>query len=357
MHVITGLGVGGAETMLAALAEAEAGAGTPPVVVSLTPGGPIAERLAGSGVPVFDLGMARGRPGLRGMTKMIGLIRRFRPAVVQSWMYHANLVATAALSLSGRRARTTHYWGIRCSDMDLDAYGRGFRLVVQAGARLSRWPDAVTCNSEAGIAVHEQLGYRPRQFVLIDNGIDTNRFKPDRQARVEVRNEHGVALDRPVFAVAARVDPMKDYPVLLSALEQLPDFTAIVMGEGTEALPSLPNLIRIGRSNDVPRLFAAADLIVSSSAYGEGFSNAIAEGMACGLPAVATNVGDAGRIIGKTGAVVPPRDPGALADAIEGILRAPNLAVRGAAARERIVGEFALDRAVARFRQLHRDGV
>ncbi len=354
MHVITGLDVGGAETMLATLAIAEAASGAPPIVVSLTSGGLIADRLTAAGVPVLDLAMVRGRPGIGGVMKLAGLIRRHQPTVVQSWMYHANLASTAALAVSGRRARTTHYWGIRCSDMDLDGYGPRFRLVVKAGARLSRWPDAVTCNSEAGIAVHEALGYRPRRFILIDNGIDTVRFKPDSEARVEVRRIHGIAADAPVLAVVARVDPMKDYSTLLAALDRLPDVTAIVMGEGTERLPDRPGLVRLGRCDDVPRVLAAADLLVSASAYGEGFSNAIAEGMACGLPVVATDVGDARRIVGATGTVVPPRDPVALGAAIGDFFQSSDRCEQGRAARRRIEAEFDLDGAIVRFRALHR---
>lgn len=357
MHVITGLGVGGAESMLASLATTEAAAGQPPIVVSLIPGGPVAAQLESAGIPVFELGMTQGRPGLVGIYRLRALIRRFRPTILQSWMYHANLAATAALSLSARRRQTVHYWGIRCSDMDLDAYGWMFRAVVKAGALLSRWPDAVTCNSEAGIMVHEALGYRPRQFILVDNGIDTTRFRPDATARAAVRLELGIAPDAPVIATAARVDPMKDYDSLLAALDRLPEVTAIVMGEGTEALPERPGLLRLGRCDRVAQVFAAADLVVSPSAYGEGFSNAIAEGMACGLPAVATDIGDARRIIGEAGTIVPPRDSAALAMAIEALIRHPDRAKTSRAARERIETAFSLDRAVARFRQLHADGM
>ena len=356
MHVITGLGVGGAETMLASLAKAEAAADTPPVVVSLTPGGAIGAQLEAAGIDVFDLGMVRGRPSPGALFKLCGLIRRFRPAVLQSWMYHANLMATGALSLSGRR-RTVHYWGIRCSDMDLDAYGWVFRMVVKAGAIFSHWPDAVTCNSEAGIAVHESLGYRPRRFILVDNGIDTVRFAPDPETRTAIREELGIAPEVPVIATAARVDPMKDYPNLLAALDQLPDVTAIVMGDGTEALPDRPGLIRLGRCDRVAQVLAAADLIVSASAYGEGFSNAIAEGMACGLPAVATDVGDARRIVGDTGTIVEPRNSAILTAAIDALKRRPDRAETGQAARARIEALFSLERSVARFRQLHREGV
>lgn len=356
MHVITGLGVGGAETMLASLAEAEAAAGAPPTVVSLTPGGPVAERLGAAGIAVFDLGMAQGRPGPGGVLRLRGLIRRVRPRVLQSWMYHANLVATAALALSGRRTKTAHYWGIRCSDMDLGAYGWMFRAVVRAGAVLSRRPDAIVCNSEAGIAVHEALGYRPHRFLLIDNGIDTERFRPDPVARAEMRAALAIAPNAPVVASVARVDPMKDYATLLAALDRLPEVTVIAVGSGTETLPDCPNLLRLGRRDDVSRVLAAADLIVSSSAYGEGFSNAIAEGMACGLPAVATDVGDARRIIGETGAIVPPRDPAALAEAIGAYFHRTDRAGAGAAARRRIETQFSLDRAIAAFRRLHREG-
>ncbi len=357
MHVITGLGVGGAETMLANLALVEAAAGQRPVVVSLTPGGPIAARLTAAGIPVFDLGMAQGRPGPGGVLKLRALIRRLRPAVLQSWMYHANLVATAGLAISGRRRRTVHYWGIRCSDMDLNAYGWLFRAVVKAGACFSRRPDAITCNSEAGIAVHEALGYRPRKFILVDNGIDTVRFKPDPAARTAIRREYGIAPEARVIATVARVDPMKDYPNLLAALDRLPSVTAIVMGDGTEGLPDRTGLLRMGRCDRVPAMLAAADVIVSASAYGEGFSNAIAEGMACGLPAVATDVGDARRSVGPAGTGVAPRNPAALAAAIEKLLHDPGRLAVGRAARARIEEEFSLDRAVERFRQLHRNGI
>ena len=360
MHVITGLGIGGAESMLAALASAEAAAGAPPDVVSLTPGGPMAARLRAAGVTVTDLAMAPGRPDPRGVLRLARLIRRRRPAVVQGWMYHANLAATAALALSGRRRRTMFFWGIRCSDMDLDTHGFGLRLAVRAGALLSRRPNAILCNSEAGIAVHRALGYRPRHFVLVDNGIDTARFRPDPDARAALRAALGIAPQAPVVVGAARVDPMKDNPTLLAALDllraQRPGIVVLVMGTGVEtALPDRPDLIRLGRRDDPARVFSAGDLVVSSSAYGEGFSNVLAEGMACGLSAAATDVGDARRIVGDTGAIVAPRDLAALAAAIARLIDDPGRVVRGCAARRRIVENFSLTRAVTKFRTLYAD--
>jgi len=100
---------------------------------------------------------------------------------------------------------------------------------------------------------------------------------------------------------------------------------------------------------------AAADFVVSSSRRGEGFSNVLAEGMACGLAAVATDVGDAKLIVGDTGLVVPPENPGALAAAIRALACEPALAraERGRRARARIVENFAMSRALQCYRQLY----
>jgi glycosyltransferase involved in cell wall biosynthesis len=355
MHVITGLDAGGAETQLGQLLLAARDAGRPQSVVSLTPGGQVRARLEAQGVTVRDLGMRRGRPSLRALIALARLIRRERPAVVQSWLYHADLIALFALLLSGCRARTRLVWGIRCSDLDLTRYGRGLRLVVRACALLSRLPDAVVVNAASGEAWHRRLGYRPRRFVLIENGIDTARFRPDPAQRATVRAALGLAPDEPVLMHVARVDPMKDHPTLFAALDRLPGVRALLVGAGTEGLPAHPAALALGRREDVAALLAAGDLVVLPSAFGEGFSNALAEGMACGLPAVASAVGDAARIVGETGLVVPPRAPEALADAVRQLLAEPAAAraARGRAARARIEREFSLARTLAAHEALH----
>jgi len=356
MHVITGLHTGGAERMLCELVLAQRDRACPPTVVSLLSGGRIFERLTEANVPVVDFGMRRGRPGLSVVWRLAAYIRRARPDVIQSWMYHADLAATLALWLSGRRRCTRLFWGVRCSNMDLRRYGRGLAMVIDACSWLSGAPDAIVANSDEGRAFHERLGYRPRRFVVIENGTNTDVFRPDAAARRRVRAALGIAEDRPLLALVARVDPMKDHAGFLAALDRLQGVAALAIGRGTERLPDRPGLHRLGERGDVPDLLAAADLVVSSSAFGEGFSNALVEGMAAGLPAVATDVGDARRIVGDTGIVVPPGDPEALAAAIARLLgEAPQArARRRRQARRRIVDNFSLERAVAAFDALYR---
>lgn len=351
LHLIAGLETGGAETMLATLVS-QRPKGLAQSVVTMIPGGAQAERIQAAGIPLTDLGMGHGRPTLGGLLRLARLIRETEPDIVQGWMYHADLAALLALHLSGRRRRTKLLWNLRCSDMAGHRYGLFFRLVRAAWLRLAGKTDLVLANSQAGLDYHRKLGLAATATTrLLPNGIDTERFRPDPSARARVRGDLGIAHDRPVAINVARVDPMKDHAGLIAAAKLLPDVTLLLVGKGTEALASPPSVLGLGERRDVPDLLAAADLVVCSSAYGEGFSNALAEGMAAGLPAVATTVGDAQMILGETGRLCPPGDPPALATAMRATLQEP----RGAAARARIVARYSIGACLDRFRDTYAD--
>jgi glycosyltransferase involved in cell wall biosynthesis len=356
VYVTAGLRGGGAEAMLTRLATAKPGVADEITVVSLLPAEAHLERLRAAGVTVIELRFDRPGGIAAGLVKLAKLIAEQRPDVVQGWMYHGDLAALAALVLSGRRKRTRLVWSIRCSALDLRHYGGpGLRLVVKACTLLSGYPDLVTANSAAGLESHLALGYRPRRMEVVANGIDVDEFRPDAAARRAVRIELGVPENGTLLAHVARVDPMKDHATFLAAMAQLPDLSALLVGAGTENLPAARNVLRLGRRHDVARLFAAADFVVSSSRFGEGFSNVLGEGMACGLPAIATDVGDAKLIVGDTGLVVSPEDPAALAAAIRTLAgeSAPARAARAARARARIVDNFGLAGAVQRHMELY----
>lgn len=356
MHVITDLDTGGAETMLANLVTACAGRSNPPTVVSLLPGGAQSARISEAGIHVWDLGMARGRPSLAAVRRLADLIREHRPSVIQSWMYHADLVALAALYLSGRRKETRLIWGVRCSDMDLSRYPWSLRLVVRLCALLSPLPNGVVANSHSGRARHRALGYRARNFHVIPNGVDTGRFRPDPDIRRDVRAELGLEDGDIVVGTVARVDPMKDYPALLAAVAQVPGIKTVVIGRDTDKLPDQENLIRLGERKDISRLLNGLDVFVLASAFGEGFSNALVEAMATGLAVITTDVGDGALIAGDCGLVVPPSDPKSLAVAISQLKDDPaRRAQLGQDARLRVSDTFDMGRAVHGFNSLHAD--
>ena len=355
IYVTTDLRTGGAEAMLTRMVTAEPRLADEIIVASLLPIQAYGDRLRSAGVSVVEFNFDRIFGAPYGLVGLARLIAAHRPEIVQGWMYHGDLAALLALAISGRRGRTSLIWSIRCSELDLSRYGHILRWVIKACTLLSGRPDVVTANSVAGMKFHLARGYHPRRSEIIVNGIDLDEFKPDASARAAMRHRLGIKEDRVVVAHVARVDPMKDQKTFLAAMAELPDVHALTIGAGTERLSDMPNVSRLGRRDDVPALLAAADFVASSSAFGEGFSNAIAEGMACGLPAVATDVGDAREIIGDTGLVVPPRDHRALADAIRALAAESPAArtSRGIRARERIAERFSLDRAVARFAALY----
>jgi glycosyltransferase involved in cell wall biosynthesis len=354
-YVTAGLRGGGAEAMLTRLATARPGVADEITVVSLLPAEAHMERLGAAGVTVVELRFDRAHGIATGLFKLARLIAESGPDIVQGWMYHGDLAALVALVLSGRRRRTRLIWSIRCSAMDWRHYGAGLSLVVKACALLSGCPDLVTANSVAGLKSHFALGYRPRRAEVVANGIDVDEFRPDAAVRCAVRFEFGIPEDAIVLAHVARVDPMKDHSSFLAAMAELPEFRALLIGAGTENLPEAHNILRLGYRRDIARLLAAADFVVSSSCFGEGFSNVLAEGMACGLPAIATDVGDARLIVGDSGLVVPACDSRALAAGVRMLLResVTARAQRGTRARAHIVRNFTMHSAIQRFAKLY----
>jgi glycosyltransferase involved in cell wall biosynthesis len=354
LHVISGLGTGGAESFLATLAPRLLALGLEQAVVSLTGDGPLAARLEAGGVPVVRLDVRSPSGMALTVRSLRALVAKLQPGVIQGWMYHGDLFATLAHKLASGRPRRL-YWNIRCSDMQLSNYSTQLRMVVKACTWASAIPDAVLANSAAGARVHVAAGYRPRQVLVLPNGVDCKRFSRNEAAGSEVRSELALTSGDVVVLHVARVDPMKDHKTLLDAAGRLQRARLVIVGNGTEKLDLPPGVIALGQRSDIPRLLNAADIIVSSSAYGEGFSNAIAEGMAAGLVPVATGVGDAAEIVDECGSLVPPRDAAALAAALQKIIDLPpeERTRRGTLARERICARYSLDQAVERFAALY----
>lgn len=356
MHVITGLGRGGAERMLYTLcAKDTQSSAAELLVVSLQPGGVYRDLLTQAGVRVEDCGITSALTIPRGLLRLAGIIKREQPAILQGWMYHANGLAALALRLSGRRRLTKLIWGIRCTAMDVRNHSLLLRGALFMSRLLRREPDITIANSHAGRRDHLALKLIAEPCDVIENGVDGTAFQPGTlEQRRSIRAELGIADDTFTVITVARNDPMKDYPLLLEVARMIPDATFLAVGLGTETLPPLDNLHRLGARADVAELLGACDVLASPSAYGEGMSNSIAEAMACGLPVVATDVGDAARLIGEAGTIVRPRDAAALARAIESMRGdAPKRHAKGKAARERILEHFTVERVVARFRALH----
>jgi len=359
MHVITDLDVGGAERMLVSYLTAPRQSPLDCFVVSLLSGGYFATWLRRSGLRVDEMNMGRALGNMLSLFRIAATIRREKPDIIQSWMYHADLVSTLALLLSGRIRKTRLYWGVRCSDMDTSRYRITLKFAIWACSWLSWIPDGIIANSHAGMSVHKNLGYHPGNFFVIPNGVDTGRFAPDEKLRREVREELNIPDDAFAVTMVARRDPQKDHETFIKAIDLIPGAIGVLPGKGTEEFADQPNLRRLGVREDIERIYAGCDIVGLCSAFGEGFPNVLVEGMSAGLAPIATDVGDCALIVGDVGEIVPPRNVEAFAGAIRSVIDKGRDKVKeaGIEARERIKQEYALDRAVATFDDVYRGAV
>ncbi|MGH7226286.1 MAG: glycosyltransferase family 4 protein, partial [Gemmataceae bacterium] len=357
--------VGGAEVMLEKLVARMSRNHFQNVVVSLTDAGVLGARIEKGGIPLHCLGMRRGRLGLHGLLKLVGLLRRERPHILQTWMYHADLAGLLCGRLLGIR---NVVWNVRCSNME--GCSRLTTWTIKACARLSRRPKAVIVNSEAGQQFHAALGYLPRQWLVIPNGFDLDRFTPDTSARRAVRAELGLGPKAILIGLICRLHAMKGHDTFLRAADTLardyPNVHFLLAGrEVTRDSPDLAPLLvgnsarenvhLLGERRDIPRLMASLDICTSASSYGEGFSNTIGEAMSCGIPCVVTDVGDSATIVGETGLVLPARDFQALAEGWRRILYLGDEGRRqlGQAARQRVERHYNIEVIANRYEQLY----
>ncbi|TCS64719.1 glycosyltransferase family 4 protein [Varunaivibrio sulfuroxidans] len=324
-HLITGLGPGGAESMLNKLAGTQTSA-VRHTVVSMIPEGFFAPLLRERGVRVYDLGMARGLPNPLALFRLVSLLRDIRPDVLQTWLYHADLLGLIAGKLAGVSAIS---WNIRCSNMDMRHYGRLSRVMPHLLARLSSGPDVCVVNSRAGKCAHENLGYRPKRWEVIPNGFDLAQFRPDAARRKTLRRQLGANDNTFLVGMVARVDPMKDHAGMLAALSRLNaegrDLIGVFVGRGCEEDGPLVSQIQewnlenhvrmLGERKDISGILSALDVFALAS-HSEGFPNVVGEAMACGTPVVVSDVGDCRDIVGRFGCVVPPGDVHALTRAL-----------------------------------------
>ena len=369
IHVITGLGQGGAEAMLEKLVVA-ARRDDPSVeheVISLGTIGDIGARLSSQGVTVRALGIARPLGILAGLPQLARWIGAADPhSIVQTWMYHADLVGGLAARLAGR---LNVVWNIRQTGLELRDIGRSTRAVVRVCAVLSRWlPRRIICNANAAIAAHAALGYDSTRFAIIPNGFDVQRFARDANAGRQVRAGWGIADDEIVIGMVARLDPQKDHANFIAmaarVAQALPRTRFVLVGRGIPGDSRLAAAIAdagLGRRmvldherSDVPAVMSALDVFCLSS-RAEGFPNVLGEAMASETPSLGTDAGDTRMLLGDDALVAPVENPDALAACVLRVARASIDERRqlGASQRRRIETEFEISRIWQRYRDLY----
>lgn len=339
-------------------------------VICLTNRGVVAQRLLAIGVQVTSLELSSAWPNPLAIVRLAWQIRRFSPNVVQTWLYHADLLGGIASYLAGVRVLV---WNIRNNDLSADKTKPNTRRVVALCAKLSHWlPSRIVCCSHNAMQTHIALGYARTPFVVIPNGFDLSLFKPDTFARTSVRAELGISADAPVIGLIARFDPQKNHVGFFKAAKQLhrqrPGVHFLLAGREVDAnnplimawmhdagVGEVTHLL--GERYDMQRLTAALDIATSTSSWGEAFPNVLGEAMACGVPCVSTDAGDASWIVGDTGRIVPRDNMVELAKAWEELLALPDIELvkLGERARSRIAEIFEIGNIAAQYTKFYEE--
>jgi glycosyltransferase involved in cell wall biosynthesis len=341
---------GGAQRQLVELATGLHRAGWGVTVATFYPGGALASRLHEEGVTTVHLGKA-GRWDVFGfILRLMRLLRRERPDIAHGYLDLSNILLSVCRWFV---PQTRIVWGVRASNMDGGRYDALFRIECRLSVILSRFADLIICNSHAGLAHHASSGFVEERMIVIPNGIDVTRFRPDPQARDEVRKEWNIGTHQRLIGLVGRLDPMKDQAGFLRAAARVatadPHVRFVCVGDGVEdyrkevvelskSLGIADRVVWSAARSDAWRVHNALDVAVSASSFGEGFSNTIAEAMATGVPCVVTNVGDSAALLGRLGWVCRPDDDESLANAILEALNA--LPVDGAVFRHRILSNY-----------------
>ena len=335
--VIRDLGHGGAQRQLVLLARGMAQERHHDVSVIHFYDGAFRAELDAAGVSTICVGKKSRWDLLGFFVRLVKAVRKVRPEVLHGYLAESNLMTLFLKPFCGFPRVV---WGVRDSQTDAHLWGALGKLSFRLNCLLARFADTIICNSKAGRDYYAQRGYPTDKMQIVPNGIDVETFKP------------AEAPEHPrTFGLVGRLSPMKDLATFIRAAALVPDARFVIVGSGDEdyarQMRELATLLGVGdritwlaAQNDMPSVYAGFDCLVNSSAFGEGFSNVIGEAMACGVPCIASDVGDSAWIIGNDSQVFPVGDHVALARCMRGL--------QPSKTRQRIVDEFSVNRLIER---------
>ncbi|MEM9106267.1 MAG: glycosyltransferase [Pseudomonadota bacterium] len=369
LHISNTLNTGGAQRSLYSLLLGGLTKETDSHVISMTDLGSFGAKIKALDIPVHTLDMEIGKPTIAGARKLRAHMRDIRPDIIQGWMYHGNIAATFGRIVSPGKPALA--WNIRHSVHDLSVERRSTRFAIKVNRMLSGRADSIIYNSIMARQQHEGLGYARSTGSVIPNGFDLGVWKPDDEASSKVRHQLGIGEKGKIVGMVARYHPMKNINSFLQAMRPLMDENSDLhcllcgedLGPGNQALAAdlqaLPQdrLHSLGLRSDLPEIYPALDILCLSSAWGEGFPNVLGEAMACGVPCVATDVGDSRHVIGDVGLVVPVSDTQALSAALREMVMQPHEALKelSTKARKRIEANYPIEGTINTYIEHYQD--
>jgi glycosyltransferase involved in cell wall biosynthesis len=367
LHIITGLGDGGAEALLYRMCKFDKEHNH--IVISIMDEQKYGLLLKEIGVVVYTLSFPKGKIKFSGFFKLYRLIKQIKPDVVQTWLDHADMIGGIVARLAGIK---NIVWGVHHTALVKGESKLSTILISKINVFLSYFiPKKIIYCAQESKKAQEKIGYKKAIGVVVLNGYDIEGFTQNDSLSAEIRNDLSINADSFLIGHVGRYDPQKDISNLIEAFALLNqkklDFDAVIVGANLDNnnrdLLSMLNknglskvVHLLGRRDDITAIMNGIDLFVLSS-KSEAFPNVLNEAMLCGTPCVTTDVGDAGKIVRDTGWVVRPKDSEALANAIINASKEKesNKSIwlqRKTACRKRVVENFSLEKMVKEYKKV-----
>lgn len=354
VHIVTGLGNGGAERTLYKLASQDSA--NLHSIISLTSGGMYLDAFRNQGVVVDELGLDRSVLGfLVGVVKLRTYLKSSRPDLVQTWMYHAILIGGLMARMIGL---PNVVWNVRASLPRLH-HGSPVTWLIARILGILSWlvPSKIVYCAQQAREEHENIGYSLSKSVVIPNGFDATEWRPDLMARRKLRRDWDVKPTTRVFGMVARYHPKKNHLGVLEACARIAktgvDFRVVLVGPGSggennSLMASIRRLelgekvSALGERRNMAEIMNAIDVLVLPSISGEGFPNVVAEAMLTGTPCVVSDTGDSRQIVGENGWVFSAGSNEGLFEVLQSALLESKggLAAIGRRARASVIERF-----------------
>jgi glycosyltransferase involved in cell wall biosynthesis len=365
IHIITGLGDGGAENSLYKICKYDHF--NKHIVISLTGPSKYFFLLKKLGITVYCFNFRFF--SIINFFNLKNLLQSLKPDVVQTWLVHGDFIGSICARFAGFK---NIVWNVRYSNIKIGKAKLFTILLIRILSKLSFLiPKLIVVVSKSSKKNCIKLGYDKKKLYLIPNGYDLSIFKPNIKQKTNFKKKYRIKKKIPLIGIVARYDIVKDHENLINALSLIKlkniNFLCYLIGKNMDRNNNylvskikklkLDNFIKLlGATNNISQIMNALDVHILCSTR-EGFPNVVAEAMCCGTPCIVTDVGDSAFIVGKTGWVIPPKNTLKLAEAIEKALLeidTKNWKIKCYEARFRIKNNFDIMKMVKSYNKVWR---